>query len=83
MSNSGRMLRVRVTDLKTGENKANVNFPLSLVEMGMKMGAKFAPAAVEGLNMDEIIAAIKSGGEGKVVDVEDVVKGEHVEVFVD
>ncbi len=83
MSNSGKSLRVRVTDLKTGESKVNVNIPLSLVDMGMKIGAKFAPEAVEGLDMNQIIAAIKSGGEGKLVDVEDNEKGEHVEVFIE
>lgn len=83
MSNSGKSLRVRVTALKTGESKTNVKIPLSLVDMGMKIGAKFAPEALEGLDMNQIIAAIQSGGEGKVVDVEDMEKGEHVEVFIE
>jgi hypothetical protein len=74
---------VRVTDLRTGRRKVNVNIPLGLVDVGMKMGAKFAPAGVEGLDMDKIIAAIKSGGQGKVVDVEDEEDGEHVEVFIE
>ncbi len=83
MSNSGKLFRVRVTDLRTGKSKANVTIPFGLVESGMKIGAKFAPAAVEGLDMNQLIAAIKSGGEGKVVDVEDEEKGEHVEVFIE
>src|SRR5512136_272839 len=82
-STSGKWFRVRVTDLKTGRRKVNVNIPLSLVDVGMKMGAKFAPAGVEGLDMNQIIAAIKGGGEGKVVDVEDEEDGEHVEVFIE
>ena len=82
-STSGKWFRVRVTDLRTGRRKVNVNIPLGLVDVGMKMGAKFAPAGVEGLDMDKIIAAIKSGGQGKVVDVEDEEDGEHVEVFIE
>jgi hypothetical protein len=82
-STSGKWFRVRVTDLKTGKRKVNVNIPLGLVDVGMKMGAKFAPAGVEGLDMNQIIAAIKSGGQGKVVDVEDEEDGEHVEVFIE
>ncbi len=82
-STSGKWFRVRVTDLKTGRRKVNVNIPLGLVDVGMKMGAKFAPAGVEGLDMDKIIAAIKGGGQGKVVDVEDEEDGEHVEVFIE
>jgi hypothetical protein len=83
MSDSGKWLRVRVTDLRTGKSKANVNVPLSLVNAGLKMGARFAPAAVEGLDMNEIIAAARAGEAGKIVDVEDDESGEHVEIFVE
>ncbi len=82
-STSGKWFRVRVTDLKSGKRKVNVNIPLGLVDVGMKMGAKFAPAGLEGLDMQQIIAAIKSGGQGKIVDVEDEEDGEHVEVFIE
>ncbi len=80
---SGKWFRVRVTDLRSGKRKVNVNIPLGLVDVGLKMGAKFAPAGVEGLDMNQIIAAIKTGGEGKIVDVEDEEDGEHVEVFIE
>ena len=83
MSNSGKWLRVRVTDLRTGESKANVKSPVSLADFGMKMAARFAPSAIEDLDMNEIIAAMKSGGEEKLVDVEDEEKGEHVEIFIE
>ncbi len=79
----GRWLHVRVTDLKSGKRKVNVNIPLGLVDVGLKMGAKFAPAGLEGLDMEQIMVAIKSGGEGKIVDVEDEEESEHVEVFVE
>lgn len=79
----GRWLRVRVTDLRTGKRKVNVNIPLSLVDIGLKMGAKFSPVGMEGLDMTQIIAAVKSGGTGKIVDVEDEEDGEHVEIYVD
>lgn len=80
---SGKWFRVRVTDLKTGKRKVNVNIPLGLVDVGLKMGAKFAPAGMEELDINQIIAAIKSGTEGKIVDVEDEEDGEHVEVFIE
>jgi hypothetical protein len=83
MSNSAKWFRVRVTDLKTGKSKANVKIPANLADFGMKMAAKFAPADVAGLDMDQILAAIQAGGEGKMVDVEDEEKGEHVEIFVE
>lgn len=80
---TGKWFRVCVTDLRTGRRKVNVNIPLGLVDVGLKMGAKFAPAGVEGLDMNQIIDVIKSGGHGKVVDVQDEEDGEHVEVFIE
>lgn len=80
---SGKWFRVRVTDLKTGKRKVNVNIPLGLVDVGLKMGAKFAPAGLEEFDVNQIVAAIKSGTEGKIVDVEDEEDGEHVEVFIE
>ncbi len=79
----GRWFHVRVTDLKTGKRKVNVNIPLGLVDVGLKMGARFAPAGLEGLDMNQIMAAIKAGGEGKIADMQDEEDGEHVEIFVE
>jgi hypothetical protein len=77
-----RQFRVRVTDLATGRNKVNINIPMGLVNVGLKMGARFAPE-VEGINFDEVMAAIKSGSQGKVVDVVDEEDGERVEIYVE
>jgi hypothetical protein len=77
-----RWFRVRITDLKTGKNKVNVNIPMALVNVGMKMGARFVPEA-QGVNYDELAAAIRSGAQGKVVDVEDEESEERVEIFVE
>ena len=79
---SAKQFRVRVTDLTTGRNKVNVNIPMSLVNVGLKMGARFAPE-VEGINFDEVMAAIKSGSQGKIVDVVDDEGGERVEIYVE
>ncbi len=77
-----RQFRVRVTDLATGRNKVNINIPMSLVNVGIKMGARFAPD-IEGINFDEIVAAIKSGSQGKIVDVVDEEDNERVEIYVE
>jgi hypothetical protein len=79
---SPRWFRVRVTNLATGRTKVNVNLPLSLVKVGLKMGAHFSPD-IEELDGDELMAAIQEGGIGKLVEVEDVEGGEKVEVYVD
>jgi hypothetical protein len=77
-----RWFRVRVVDLDTGKDKVNVNIPMGLVNVGIKMGARFAPE-IEGMDFDEIVSAIKSGVQGKIIDVVDEVDGERVEIFVE
>jgi len=77
-----RLLRVRITDLNTGKTKVNVSIPMSLVSVGIKLGARFAPSHV-GVDYNEIMEAIKSGASGKLVDAEDAESGEHVEVWVE
>ncbi len=79
---SARWFRVRVVDLDTGKDKVNVNIPMGLVNVGIKMGARFAPE-IEGMDIDEIVSAIKSGAQGKIVDVIDEADGERVEIFVE
>ena len=77
-----RWFRVRITDTATGKNKVNVNIPMGLVNVGMKMGARFAPE-IEGVDFDELVEMIRSGAQGKVIDVIDDEEGEHVEIFVE
>ncbi len=75
-------LRVRVTEVSTGKPKVNVNIPMGLVNVGLKMGARFAPE-VEGMDIQQITEAINSGMTGKIIDVMDEEDGEHVEIFVE
>ncbi|MDY6876631.1 MAG: hypothetical protein SWK90_10595 [Chloroflexota bacterium] len=75
-----RWLRVRVTDLETGQRKVNINLPWSLVSVGAKMGARFAP---EEIDLEEVMEAIHAGTEGKIVEAEDVEDNERVEIFVE
>ncbi|HRQ41736.1 MAG TPA: hypothetical protein PLD25_27765 [Chloroflexota bacterium] len=77
-----RWFRVRVTDLNSGRNKVNVNIPFGLVNVGLKMGARFTPD-MEGVNFDELMEAVRSGQQGKVLDVTDEEGGERVEIFVE
>jgi hypothetical protein len=77
-----RWFRVRVTDLETGRNKVNVNLPMSLVDVGTRMGARFAPE-LEDMDFNDIIEQIKSGAQGKIVEVEDMEGGERVEIYVE
>lgn len=77
-----KWFRVRVVDLESGRNKVNVNIPMSLVNVGIKMGARFAPD-VEGLDYEEIMEAIRSGVQGKILDRVDEEDGERLEIFIE
>ena len=74
--------RLRVTDIETGRPKASVNIPMGLVNLGLKIGARFAPD-MEDLEYEEVIKAIRSGIQGRIVDVTDEEEGERVEIFVE
>jgi hypothetical protein len=77
-----RWFRVRVTDLNTGRPKVNVNIPMGLVQVGIKMGARFAPG-LDSEHMQAIAEALKSGAVGKIIEATDEEDGELVEIFVE
>src|SRR5262245_10762671 len=77
-----RRIRVRVSNLETGRARVNVNVPLTLVEAGIKLGSHYEPRMAD-VDFNEVLEAIRSGAEGKIVDVENWEKGERVEVFID
>jgi hypothetical protein len=77
-----RWFRVRVTDLETGRNKVNVNLPMSLVDVGARMGARFAPE-LEEMEFADLVSQIRDGAQGKIIEVEDQEDGERVEIYVE
>ena len=77
-----RWLRIRVTDVRSGRSKASVQIPLALVDAGLKIGAHFAPE-VQGVDMSNVMEAVRSGMMGKIIDVTDEEDGEHVEIYVE
>ena len=79
---SARFFRVRVTDTKSGKARVNVRLPVSVLNAGMKMGARFS-TEIQGLDPTELMRFIREGTIGKIVDVYDDNDGEHVEVFLE
>jgi hypothetical protein len=78
----GRWLRVRVFNMASGKPKVNVNIPMGLVNMGLKLGAQFAPEMAD-FDIEELMAAIEEGAEGKLIEVEDAEDGERVEIWLE
>ena len=81
-ASGAKWLRVRVTDVNTGRSKATVQIPIGLIDAGIKIGAHFAPE-IDGVDMNELMEALRTGMTGKIIDVTDDEDGEHVEIFVE
>lgn len=75
-------LRIMVTDTDSGRNRVNIRLPISVLNAGFKMGAKFSPE-VQGLDANQLMGFVKAGVTGQVVDILDEEDGEHVQVFLE
>ncbi len=75
-------LRIRVCNCQSGRDKINVNIPMNLVSVALRMGARFAPD-VDGVELEDIVEAIRQGAHGKIVDVTDEEANERIEIFVE
>jgi len=84
LKNDVKWLKVRV---KTLDDKVNVNIPVSLVDIGLKLATTYASNLnkfeSDQIDVKAIIEAVKNGDEGKIVDVEDAEKQTKVEVYVE
>lgn len=77
-----RFLKVRVTNMQTGQRKVSVTLPLSLVRWGLHVGKHF-DTEMEGINLEELSDILENEVDGKIVDVLDDEDGEHVEIYVE
>ena len=80
-----KWLKIRVYD-PNDKTKVNVNIPIALVDIGLKVATKMSPelkeSNLESIDFNEIVQAIKDGAEGKIVDIESE-NGEKVEIIVE
>lgn len=75
-----RVLRIRITDVVTGQLKVGLSLPAGLVSVAMRMGARFAPA---GHTNAEVLEAFEHGELAVPLVLEDVENGELVEISVE
>lgn len=79
-----KFLRIHVID---DDDKVDINVPLSLIEVGLKIGTQFAgkdsDAAdkLKDIDFKQVMEAIKQGAMGKIVDVK--TEDSIVEVYVE
>ena len=69
------------------EPKVNVNIPISLVDVGLKLAKRYDPklkeSGLDKIDLDEILEAVKNGAEGKIVDVVDEEEQTKIKVYVE
>ncbi|NDJ53158.1 MAG: hypothetical protein GYB68_08760 [Chloroflexi bacterium] len=79
-ANRPQMLRIRVVNSQSGKVKVNVTIPVSLVNRGLKMGARFAPDfSID--EFEEIMESIRNGERGRVFAVEE--NDETFEIYIE
>jgi hypothetical protein len=79
--NGPRWLHIHVNDLSTGQRRVTVNVPLRMLQLGLRVGGRFAPE-LSGMDWQELSGLISSE-KGMLVEVQDEEDGEHVQIFVD
>jgi hypothetical protein len=72
---------IRVNDLKSGKNRVTVNIPLRLVNMGLKLGRRFAPE-LDAVDWQGLKGTFNEE-KGVLIDVADESDGKHVLIYVD
>ncbi len=80
-----RFIKLKVVDKESGKTRVNITVPMALVRWGMKMAPREAKAKIEEHEIDfKLVSdALEKGLTGKIVDVDDEDKGEHVEVWLE
>ena len=77
-----RWLLVRVTDVASDKVRVNVRLPVTVVNTGMKLGARLSPDIGQS-EMNLIMEAIQAGKTGRIVDVFSDEEREHIEVLLE
>jgi hypothetical protein len=80
-----RFLKIRVFDRGADRPKVNVTLPIGLVKWGMNFIPNEAKAKIEEqeIDMKMIMEALEKGITGKIVDVDEDEKGNHVEIWLE
>lgn len=79
-----RTLRVRATTLDGKHQKVNVTatLPVSIIKVSLRLGTHLMPQLSNNALID-LLRKIEEGATGRLLDLQDLEKGERVEVFVD
>ncbi len=84
-SEKNRFLKVKVWEKGKERAKVNVTLPLALVKWGLKMAPASARAKIaeQDIDLRMVSDALEKGIVGKIVEVDDEARGEHIEVWLE
>jgi hypothetical protein len=79
-----RTLRVRVTSLKARQQKvyAIAALPISVIQAGMRLGGQMIPQ-LNNSALHDLLQAIETESSGRLLDLQDLERGERLEIFVE
>jgi hypothetical protein len=82
ITGQARWLRVHITDVNTGKTRVNVRLPVTVLNTGIKMGARFS-TEIGQMEMNQVMEAIRNGEIGKILDIIDDEDGEHIQILLE
>jgi hypothetical protein len=82
ITSPARWLRVLITDTVSGKTRVNVRLPVTVLNTGIKMGARFSTDLGQ-QEMSQIMNAVRNGTTGKVLDLIDEEDGEHIQILLE
>jgi hypothetical protein len=78
-----RWLHIHVSELDSGRSRVRVNVPLSLIQFGVKIGARFTDELNSDMLSDLMDVLRNDDVSGTLVEVEDAEDNERVHIYVD
>ncbi len=79
-----RLLRIRATTLNARAQKVYVTatLPVRLVRTGLRLGVSFIPQ-MSNTAVEDLLKSIEQGATGRLLDLQDMEKGERLEIFAE
>ncbi len=80
----GRTLRIRATSLNARMQKVHMTatLPVSVIKASLRLGARLLPQ-LSNSTLEDLLRTIENGMTGRVLDLQDLEKGERLEIFVE
>jgi len=79
-----RLLRIRATTLNARAQKVYVTatVPIRLIRTGMRLGVNFMPQ-IHSVALEDMLKSVEGGATGRLLDLQDMEKGERLEIFAE